>query len=1402
MARCQSEYCGFPRIDGAERCQNKLEHQKTEYMKRYLIRIGMTALFATFAFTSWAQSRDNQDEVVKLDANNAAFDFVPGQVLVKFKDASPVQVQNVKGKFKAASIDKVSTLLTTFGVDEMEKLLPSEVAGRNLRRAKAFNGEEVKEADLSQLYFIKTKSLRPDSTMLLVKELKALNEVEFAEPNYRVYALGNYEAPQPEGRQMETATEVGTTEEETTADTICTHPSENPLYSQQWGIHAVGLDSLWTKPIVNKRRPVIAILDTGVQIDHPDLAPNIWTNSKESAGTEGYDDDNNGFKDDVHGWDFINNTADIHDWNSHGTHVAGIAAAADNEQGVIGANPLAIIMPVTVMQSDGTGDIATIVKGINYAVNNGATVLNMSFGTYGNSLALRTALANAYQKAVLVAAAGNDGLPMYIECNPYRYGTMYPAAYSFVLGVQATAQNSSLQYGYRASWSNYDCDGPVYSAEKDAFGDDGMNYELSAPGASIISSVIGGNYKIYNGTSMAAPLVAGGISALKMVRTYDSKEVLWGDLINLSDATTGNVNFNNPTNLTSRPAELDLTSIAYVDSLDGGNGDGMPDAGETMRLYPTIRTTWGDATNIKMNLSVAEGDDSTLVSIQNRDVDFGWHLTSYAHQVSKNPIIIKISDKVADARHIRLLLTATCDNSSQGLSYEFPIVVNNIVKIGGILTKNMTLTADKHYLVSTNLGIPEGDTLTIEPGTIVKSNYATISSTGKLIIKGTPEKPINFYRIKFAFTNGDTLKFCKFEYPNYTITPPKMEDCVIKYAGFDYKESEMSGIRNNFYYNSYNYVLCAKYKDTNIINNLLSSTQEIDPSGHSHCNIFNNIAVNPHNNNSAIGPVLMGLLYAFPKTIKLDEWPYIGTSTEKNMRRCIYELGSDNQTFAWYDLSNKCTRPYKEAHGIVWKVVVNGYDAQDEYDSIAPLGVGKHKFEVYFNRPMNVKVAPNISMGVREPYSQVPITEDGAWSADSTVYTAYCTITGKTASDGINRIYVNGAEDNEYFEIPYEKTRFNVNVQAAGSLATGFTATAGLGKVDLNWNNEHNDITDAIGYNVYRYTMVNDSTTSDTIQINDIIVDVDSVHYTDYNVVPGKTYYYLYRTLSSALKEYDVSNVVAVTPITATKGDANGSMAVDISDVVTAVNYAIGNNPKPFIFDAADVNNDKSIDILDVIGIINIVLNQSSGAKSLAIESTATYSVENGVLYVESPVALSGVQVKLNVPEGSQITATDELADFEQSSTWLDKNEYMLLAYNMNGRQIAAGKHALLHIGNATVDNLLLSDRRGASILAINGNATGLETTEALQFEHPYPNPFSTQLTIPYLIGKEGQNRVEINFFDLAGRMVDKYTTTVNGIGKYSYTWIPKHALTNGLYFVTLRVNGTDAQTVKVLYEK
>lgn len=524
-----------------------------------------------------AQSTNNDDGVVKLDTRFRYNDSRPGEVLVKFKDRTPITVQRVNGRFRAANVSSINKVLQQFGTTEMEPVF-AEAAHpqrKTLRRTRTYTGDEVAEVDLSKIYRIRIKSQRADSTQLMIQSLEKLGEVEYAEPNYLVYALEGAEAPtspvqSPVSAEStaENASDGSATDE--APSVICADPTTSPLYSQQWGIPAMGIDKLWSKPIVNSTRPVIAILDTGVDITHPNLKDNIWTNTAESEGEEGYDDDGDGYVDDLHGWDFINNTGKIADYNMHGTHVAGIAAAANNGLGIVGANPQALIMPITVMQSDGTGDIATLARGVEYAAEKGATVINMSLGTYANSQVLKNALAKAYQNSVIVAAAGNDGIGIYPECGAQTFMPMYPAAYSFVLGVQATTQR-----GRRAGFSNFDCDGPTFSV----MGTDGVNYELSAPGVDILSTVPYGGYKSLNGTSMSAPLMAGGISALQMVKEYNSQEILWGDLIHSAD-------FAAAYDITERPAELDLLAMEVCDTIDGGNGDGLIDSGETIAFNP------------------------------------------------------------------------------------------------------------------------------------------------------------------------------------------------------------------------------------------------------------------------------------------------------------------------------------------------------------------------------------------------------------------------------------------------------------------------------------------------------------------------------------------------------------------------------------------------------------------------------------------------------------------------------------------------------------------------------------------------------------------------------------------------------------------------------------------------
>ena len=284
-------------------------------------------------------------------------------------------------------------------------------------------------------------------------------------------------------------------------------------------------------------------------------------------------------------------------------------------------------------------------------------------------------------------------------------------------------------------------------------------------------------------------------------------------------------------------------------------------------------------------------------------------------------------------------------------------------------------------------------------------------------------------------------------------------------------------------------------------------------------------------------------------------------------------------------------------------------------------------------------------------------------------------------------------------------------------MATGFAAEAGMGRVNLTWDNSHNDFDDAMGFNIYRY-VIDDAGKADTVCINKEIVDIETTEYTDYDVTPGETYYYMYKVLSTDLQEYDVSNVVAVTPLTSEMGDANGSGDVDVADVITTVNYAAGMKPKPFIFEAADMNTDLQIDILDVIGIIQKILNPETQSLSLMSEAIATYTVEDGILYVESPVALGGVQVQLNMLEKKDINVTNDLDGFEHTSAWLTDNDYLFLAYNMNGKTLSAGKHALLTIGNADISDIRLSNTLGHNVNLEKGGSelTGVQAIGAKVF--------------------------------------------------------------------------------------
>ena len=218
--------------------------------KLFIMGMALSLFAVGMPASAQVVSNDNEDGVYKVDKHFAK-DFVPGQVLVKMKDGNPATVRRVKGKFQSAGISKLDKVLGQFGVEDMEQLLPNAKVGRTLRRAKAYSGATIVEQDLTQLYKITLAEDKAPKTLQLVDELKTLDEVEYAEPNYKMYLMDAEIAGNVNG---------------------------NPYITQQWYLDAYGVKQLWNKPIVNPTRPIIAIIDTGVDLTHPDLAPNLWTN--------------------------------------------------------------------------------------------------------------------------------------------------------------------------------------------------------------------------------------------------------------------------------------------------------------------------------------------------------------------------------------------------------------------------------------------------------------------------------------------------------------------------------------------------------------------------------------------------------------------------------------------------------------------------------------------------------------------------------------------------------------------------------------------------------------------------------------------------------------------------------------------------------------------------------------------------------------------------------------------------------------------------------------------------------------------------------------------------------------------------------------------------------------------
>lgn len=390
---------------------------------------------------------------------------------------------------------KMSTEAAFVPGEILVKVKPGHM-GKFLAKKSLMGAEVKKEMNTLSGQFLLLKS-NSKSTQSLMADLSSLSEVQYAEPNYIYKAIAT--------KQTLESILFGTVKE--------SHSSmapTDPLYGKLWGLKNTGANEpdrsggTSTTPGVagadtdaekgwaittGSKKVTIAVIDTGIDYNHPDLKNQMWVNEKEVAGN-GIDDDGNGYIDDIHGWNAHGKNGNPMDGNAHGTHCAGtIGAEHNNGIGVAGVMSDVTLMAVKFLSDEGSGSLADAVVAIDYATKMNVDIMSNSWGGGGFSQALEDSIKAASNKGILfIAAAGNDS-----SNNDSR--PSYPATYQVdnVISVASHTAQDTI-----SSFSN--------------FGK--RTVHVAAPGSNVLSSTPNNEYKVFSGTSMATPHVSGVVGLL------------------------------------------------------------------------------------------------------------------------------------------------------------------------------------------------------------------------------------------------------------------------------------------------------------------------------------------------------------------------------------------------------------------------------------------------------------------------------------------------------------------------------------------------------------------------------------------------------------------------------------------------------------------------------------------------------------------------------------------------------------------------------------------------------------------------------------------------------------------------------------------------------------------------
>ena len=465
------------------------------------------------------------------------------------------------------------------GVAESAKRSGEQYAGLQFLRSSASLG------------FIVCKTNK--SVDAVVQQCKADPNIEYAEPNYYLYAVETI----PEGPPF--AVKQG-------APRI---PNDT-RFNEQWNMNNsndadIDAPEAWATQ-TGSNDVLVAVIDTGVDYDHEDLKEQMWRNPGESGGgkeNNGIDDDNNGYKDDYRGWNFSADNNNPYDDNQHGTHCAGmVGAVGNNGKGVAGVNWRVKIMPLKFLGSDGSGTTEDGAEAIIYAATMGAKISSNSWGGGENSRTLQDAIQFAHDRGSLfIAAAGNESSNTDNTAN-------YPSTYNVpnVVAVASSDRNDAL-----SSFSNYGR----------------YTVDLAAPGSSILSAQPLGRYQLLSGTSMATPHVAGAAALIwAQYPTLTMKQVIVR-LLGSTDrktafvnrmATGGRLNLANA--FSTKPLIALTTDLPYTNNVTGPYNvstsvvdDGMV---TNVKLVYSVNSTTSDSVDM-----TSTGNDSYAASIPGKALE-------------------------------------------------------------------------------------------------------------------------------------------------------------------------------------------------------------------------------------------------------------------------------------------------------------------------------------------------------------------------------------------------------------------------------------------------------------------------------------------------------------------------------------------------------------------------------------------------------------------------------------------------------------------------------------------------------------------------------------------------------------------------------------------------------------